>query len=77
MSDTISVRVPKKLKNELAEMSLDYADGVRECLEKMVRKKKLEQKLAELEKYRKIIETEIGLTSPSADIIREDRDRVH
>jgi hypothetical protein len=77
MSDVIAIRVPKKLKEELAKMSLDYSEGVRECLEKMVKKKKIEQKMTELEKFRNKLEKEIGLTSSSADIIREDRDRAH
>ena len=41
MSDVISIRVPKKLKDELQELNLDYAEEVRTYLERMVKKKKL------------------------------------
>ncbi|XES76490.1 MAG: antitoxin [Candidatus Bathyarchaeia archaeon] len=41
MSEVIGVRVPKKLKEELQELNRDYADEVKACLEKMVKKKKL------------------------------------
>ena len=43
MSDVIAVRVPKKLKNELQELDLDYAEEVRMCLERLVKRKKLKK----------------------------------
>ncbi len=43
MSDVIAVRVPKKLKEELQELNLDYADDVRECLERKVKAEKLKR----------------------------------
>jgi hypothetical protein len=43
MSDVIAVIVSKKLKDELQELNLDYAQEVRECLERIVKRKKLKQ----------------------------------
>ena len=43
MSDIIAVRVPKRLKKELQELNMDYADDVRECLERKVKAEKLKR----------------------------------
>lgn len=47
MSDVIAIRVSKKLKQELHDLNLDYAEEVRACLERMVKKKKLKQVMKE------------------------------
>lgn len=77
MSDVIGIRVPKKLKEELQELNLDYADEVRACLERMVKQKKLKKTLEEINEHRNQLYKKTGLTRPSADIIREDRDHGH
>jgi len=77
MSDVIAVRVTKKLKDELQELNLDYADDVRECLERKVKAEKLKRVLKETEKFRIELEKKTGITTSSADIIREDRDHGH
>jgi hypothetical protein len=77
MSDVIAIRVPKKLKDELQELNLDYAEGVRAHLEKIVKKEKLKKKLEEVEKFRNELGKKTGLTASSADIIRGDRERAH
>ena len=77
MSDVIAVRVPKKLKDELQELKLDYSEEVRAHLEKMVKKEKLKKKLAKVEKFRNELGKKTGLTASSADIIRGDRERAH
>ena len=41
MSDVIAVRVPKKLKDELQELNLNYSEDVSECLERKVKAEKL------------------------------------
>ena len=74
MSDVIAVRVPKKLKDELQELNLDYAQEVRECLERMVKKKKLKQLMKQVDRFRNNLYKKTGVTTPSADIIREDRE---
>jgi len=77
MSDVIAVRVPKKLKDELQELNLDYADDVRAHLEKMVKKEKLKKKLGEVEKFRRELGKKTGLTAPSAVLVRGDREHAH
>ena len=77
MSDVIAVRVPKKLKEELQELNLDYAEDVRECLEKKVKAEKLKKFLKETETFRINLNKKTGLTTSSADSIREDRNHGH
>jgi seryl-tRNA synthetase len=77
MSDVIAIRVSKKLKEELQELNLDYAEEVRECLERMVKRKKLKQVMMQVDRFRNDLSKKIGVTAPSADIIREDREHVH
>ncbi len=77
MSDVIVVRVPKRLTDELQELNLDYADDVRECLERKVKVEKLKRVLKETEKFSIELEKKTGVTASSADIIREDRDHGH
>ncbi|MGA3290350.1 MAG: antitoxin [Candidatus Bathyarchaeia archaeon] len=77
MSDVIAIRVPKKLKAELQELHLDYAEEVRSCLERMVKRQKLKQMMKEIDKYRRNLGKKTGMTTPSADIIRKDRELGH
>jgi len=77
MSDVIAVRVPKKLKEELQELNMDYAEDVRECLERKVKAEKLKRLMKEIDTFRIEIAKKTGITTSSADIIREDRDHGH
>jgi hypothetical protein len=77
MSDVIAVRVSKKLKDELQELNLDYAEEVRACLERMVKKKKLKRAMREADKFRNELSKKVGVTVSSADVVREDREHVH
>jgi hypothetical protein len=77
MSDVIAVRVPKKLKDELQELNMDYADDIRECLEKKVKAEKLKRVMIEIDAFRTELGKKTGITESSADIIREDRDHGH
>jgi hypothetical protein len=77
MSEVIAVRIPKKLKNELQELNVDYAEGVRACLEKLVKVQKAKKALEEASEFRKNLGKKTGVTASGADIIREDRDRDH
>jgi arsenate reductase-like glutaredoxin family protein len=77
MSDVIAVRVTKKLKDELQELDLDYAQEVRNCLERMVKKRKLKEFMKQVDQSRKELSKKTGMTTPSADIIREDREHAH
>lgn len=77
MSDVIAIRVSKKLKEELRELDFDYVEEVRECLERMVKKKKLKQVMREVDKFRNELTKRTGATIPSADTIRQDREHGH
>ena len=77
MSDVIAIRVPKKLKDEIQELNMDYADDLRECLERKVKAEKLKRKMKEIDAFRSELGKKTGITIPSADIIREDRDHGH
>ncbi len=77
MSDVIAVRVSKKLKEELRELSIDYAQETRACLEALVKKKKLEDSLKRAERLRNKLKKKAGTFPSSADFIREDRENGH
>ena len=77
MSEVIAIRVPKKLKEELQELNLDYAEDVRECLERKVKAEKLKKVMKEIETYRTELSKKTGTTASSVDIIREDRNHGH
>ncbi len=77
MSEVIGIRVPKKLKQELQELNLDYAEEVRACLERIVKQKKLKQALEEADEHREKLQRKIGITPSSTDFIRWDRDHGH
>jgi hypothetical protein len=77
MSDVIGIRVPKKLKKELQELDIDYAEEVRACLERMVKMKKLGKTLQDVNKFRSNLGKKTGLTVSGADIVREDREHGH
>ena len=77
MSDVIAIRVPKRLKEELRELNMDYADDVRECLERKVKTEKLKRVMKEIDTFRIELCKKTGITASSADIIREDRNHGH
>ena len=77
MSDVIAIRVPKKLKDELQELNVNYAEDIREYLERRVKAEKLKQVIKEIDAFRTESGKKTGITESSADIIREDRDHGH
>jgi phage gp16-like protein len=77
MSEVIAVRVPKKLKDELQELNLDYAEDIRAFLESKVKAEKLKLVMKEVEAYRAELSKKTGITASSADTIREDRNHGH
>jgi arsenate reductase-like glutaredoxin family protein len=77
MSDVIAVRVSKKLKDELQELNVNYAEDIREYLERRVKAEKLKQVIKEIDAFRNELGKKTGITESSADIIREDRDHGH
>ena len=77
MSDVIAIRVPKKLKDEVQELNLEYAEEVRVYLERMVKRKKLKQMIKEVDRFRNELGKRTGMTAPSTDSIRLDREHAH
>ena len=73
----ISVRVPKRLKNELKELGIDYPEEVREYLEAKVRQKQMNVLLNKMKAARTRLEKKIGRTPAGADYIRQDREHGH
>ena len=67
----IGVRVPRRLKRELEDLGINYSEEVRKFLEDLVRKKKAERILRELEDLERSIGRIRG--NLSAEFIREDR----
>ncbi len=77
MSDVIAIRVPKKLKYELQELNVNYAEDIREYLERRVKVEKLKQVIKEIDAFRNELGEKTKITQSSAEIIREDRDHGH
>ena len=77
MSDVIAIRVPKKLKEELQALNMDYAEDVRDCLERKVKAEKLKRVMKEINEFRNQMGKKTGITESSADVIREDREHGH
>jgi len=73
MSSVIGIRVPKKLKEDLEKLDINYSEEVRKFLEYLVRKKKAEKILRELEDLERTIGRIEG--NLSVEFIREDRER--
>ena len=70
MSEVISVRVSKKLKQELEELGIDYADKVRQYLEELVMRERRRRVLEKIDQLKK----EIKGGRPFYEDVREDRD---
>lgn len=71
MSVVIGVRIPRKLKEELEELGIDYAEEIRQYLEKRVREERAKRLLDKIESFRKKIN--VIDDNLSAKLIREDR----
>ncbi len=72
MSVVIGVRVPRRLKEELEELGINYADEIRRYLEQRVREERAKRLIERIEEFRRRIKPiEENL---SAELIREDRD---
>jgi mRNA-degrading endonuclease RelE of RelBE toxin-antitoxin system len=77
VSVVISVRVRKELKEELERLGIDYAEAVRRFLEELVARERRRLALEKARKVREKLRSKIGTLSPSAELIREDRDAGH
>ncbi len=70
-SVVISIRVPKKLKEELDRLGINYSKAVREFLEELVRREKarrLREKMEELKRSIGRIDEDLA-----SRFVREDR----
>lgn len=72
MSVVVSVRIPKWLKEELEELSVDYASEVRAFLLELVRRRKAERIKQEMDRIRSSLKGIEG--NLAAELVREDRD---
>ena len=72
LSVVIGIRVPRKLKEDLEELGINYAEEIREFLARRVREEKSKKLAKEIKEFK-------GKLKPipsnlSAELIREDRD---
>ncbi|BCS93606.1 putative antitoxin VapB3 [Metallosphaera sp. J1] len=74
MSETISVRISRRLKEDLENLRIDYAELVRQYLEEVVRREKKRLMLTDADRTREELRAKYGLLSPSSHLVREDRD---
>lgn len=74
MCDTISIRVRKRLKEDLERLGIDYADLVRQYLEDLVRREKKRMMLREADKLREELRVKYGTLPSSSPLVKEDRD---
>jgi len=74
VSAVISVRVRKELKEELERLGIDYAEAVRRFLEELVARERRRLALEKAQEVRERLRSKVGTMSPSAELIREDRD---
>jgi len=72
MSVVIAVRIPKKLKEELDKLGINYAEEIREFLKERVRREKMKRILSRIRELRKKGPKLRG--NLAAEFIREDRD---
>jgi len=77
VSAVISVRVRKELKEELERLGIDYAEAVRRFLEELVARERRRLALEKARGVRERLRSKVGTLSPSAQLIREDRDAGH
>ncbi|BES82851.1 antitoxin [Pyrodictium abyssi] len=72
MSTVISIRVPRRLREELERLGIDYAEEVRRFLERRVREEKARRIRERLARLRSRIGRVEG--NVAAELIREDRE---
>jgi antitoxin component of RelBE/YafQ-DinJ toxin-antitoxin module len=77
VSVVISVRVRKELKEELERLGIDYAEAVRRFLEELVARERRRLALEKAREVREKLRSKVDTLSPSAELIREDRDAGH
>ena len=72
LSVVIGIRIPRKLKEELEELGINYTKEVREYLMRRVKEEKAKRLIKEIEEFRSKLKPIRG--NLSVEFIREDRD---
>ena len=73
LSVVIGVRIPRKLKEELEKLGINYSEEIRRFLEQRVKEEKAKILIKKIEEFKRNLRPiEENL---SAKFIREDRDR--
>ncbi len=73
MSEIISIRISRKLKEDLERLGINYSETVRNFLEDLVRKEKMRRLLEDSDKIRNSLLKQ-GYFESSAELVREDRE---
>ncbi len=74
MSSVYSIRVPKKLKEEIERLdNVDWQNETRSFLEERVRKERIDRQIEAANKNKK----RMKITLNVAELIREDREHGH
>jgi len=68
----IGVRIPRKLKEELEELGVDYTKEIKEYLMRRVREERAKRLVKEVKEFKSRLKPIRG--NLSAEFIREDRD---
>ena len=72
LSIVIGVRIPRKLKEELEELGVDYTKEIKEYLMRRVREERAKRLVKEVKEFKSRLKPIRG--NLSAEFIREDRD---
>jgi len=71
MSDVISIRIPRKLKEEMKEFDFDWASVVREIIEEKVREERRKRAVEMIDASRAKTR---GVKFNSSEVVRRARD---
>ena len=71
MSTTITIRVPRELKEKMKQNPAEWSEEVRHFIEEKIRNLELQRMLEEIESKAK----KRGVKTDSTTLIREDRQR--
>ena len=74
MSSVYSVRLPKKLKDEIESLgNVDWQNETREFLEQRVRKERIKRQIEAAKKNKQRMKVTLNVS----ELIRQDRERAH
>ncbi len=72
MSVVLSVRIPRRLKEELDRLGVNYSEAIRGYLEELVRREKARRLMERIEEFRRSVGNVGG--NLAAEEIRRNRD---